>query len=84
MKPEFYLQDDRSKKFWRVEVVGAELVTENGRIGAKPRETRTRFGSAELARKAAEKEIHGKRKNRRCLWRETPRICRLTRVRQTG
>ena len=40
MKREFHLQDDRSNKFWTIEVVGNDVVTTHGRIGAKPRETR--------------------------------------------
>lgn len=59
---EFYLQDDQSNKYWTIEVDGACVVTTNGRIGAKPRETRTDFASADKAVQAAEKEILGKRR----------------------
>jgi predicted DNA-binding WGR domain protein len=61
-KREFYLQDDQSNKYWTIDVVGNEVVTTNGRIGAKPRETRTAFASAEQAAREAEKEILGKRR----------------------
>ncbi len=62
MKREFYLQDDQSNKFWTVEVVGNALVTTNGRIGAKPRETRHVHADAGQANAAAEKEILSKRR----------------------
>jgi len=38
------------------------MITTNGRIGARPRETRTACGSAEAALREAEKEILGKRR----------------------
>jgi predicted DNA-binding WGR domain protein len=59
---EFYLQDDQSNKYWTIAVDGTAVVTTNGRIGAKPRETRTDFASADLALKEAEKEILAKRR----------------------
>jgi predicted DNA-binding WGR domain protein len=59
---EFYLQDDQSNKYWTIEVDGATVVTTNGRIGAKPRETRSEFATAELAVREAEKEILAKRR----------------------
>jgi predicted DNA-binding WGR domain protein len=59
---EFYLQDDQSNKYWTIEVDGACVVTTNGRIGARPRETRTEFPSPDKAAQAAEKEILGKRR----------------------
>ena len=59
---EFFLQDDQSNKYWTIEVEGACVVTTNGRIGAKPRETRTEFPSAAKAAAEAEKEILGKRR----------------------
>lgn len=61
-KREFYLQDDQSNKYWTIEVAEDSVVTTNGRIGAKPRETRTACGSAELALREAEKEILAKRR----------------------
>lgn len=62
MRREFYLQDDQSNKFWTIEVVGGVVVTTNGRIGAKPRETRTEHGDPEIALREAEKEILAKRR----------------------
>jgi predicted DNA-binding WGR domain protein len=59
---EFFLQDDQSNKYWTIEVDGSCVVTTNGRIGAKPRETRTQFASAEKAASEAEKEVLGKRR----------------------
>lgn len=61
-KREFYLQDDVSNKFWTIDVLGDEVVTTNGRIGAKPRETRTRHGDAAAARREADREVLGKRR----------------------
>lgn len=62
MKQEFYLQDDKSNKFWTIEVIDSTVVTSNGRMGAKPHETKTEFASPELAKRAAEKEVHAKLK----------------------
>ena len=59
---EFYLQDDQSNKYWTIEVEGSSVTTTNGRIGAKPRETRTAYGSADLALREAEKEVLAKRR----------------------
>ena len=59
---EFYLQDDQSNKYWTVEVENNLLITTNGRIGAKPRETRIACGTPELASREAEKEILAKRR----------------------
>jgi predicted DNA-binding WGR domain protein len=59
---EFYLQDDQSNKYWTIAVDGTCVVTTNGRIGAKPRETRTDFPTAEQAGREAEKEILAKRR----------------------
>jgi len=62
MRREFYLQDDRSNKFWTIEVQGKELIATNGRVGAQPRETRTSYESAEVAEKAADKAVLAKRR----------------------
>lgn len=62
MKRFFYLQDDQSNKFWNIEVMGVTLITENGRIGAKPRLTQKNFDSPEAAAQAAAREIYEKRK----------------------
>lgn len=60
MKREFLCQDDASNKFWTVEVSGRNMLTSNGRIGSKPRETRKQFADAETASRAAEKAIAAK------------------------
>jgi len=62
MRREFFLQDDRSNKFWTIEVVGTDVVTTNGRIGARPRETRAAHTSISAARSAVEKEVLLKRR----------------------
>jgi predicted DNA-binding WGR domain protein len=62
MRREFYLQDATSNKFWTIEVVGKVVKTTNGRVGSKPRETRTEHSDPDKARRAAEKEINGKLK----------------------
>lgn len=62
MKREFHYQDDRSNKFWTVEQKGKSVVTTNGRIGAKPRETRKSFSSAETAARFAARQIASKLK----------------------
>lgn len=54
MKREFLFQDGKSNKFWTVDVVGKEVVTTNGRVGASPRETRKKFADAAAAAKAAD------------------------------
>lgn len=61
-KREFHLQDDQSNKYWTIEVVGNATVTTNGRIGAKPRETRTAHATPEAALREAEKEVLAKRR----------------------
>jgi predicted DNA-binding WGR domain protein len=62
VKREFHLQDDRSNKFWTIEVVGNDVVTTHGRIGAKPRETRKAWPDAATAAKQSDREILGKRR----------------------
>ena len=57
MPREFYLQDDKSNKFWTIEVVGNTCVTTNGRVGAQPRETRKDFDDEISAQRYAEKQI---------------------------
>lgn len=61
-KREFYLQDDQSNKYWTIEVMETSVVTTNGRMGGKPRETRSNHDSHDAALLAAEKEILGKRR----------------------
>lgn len=60
MKRQFYLQDDRSNKFWTIELLGNICVTTHGRVGAKPRETRKQFGDEDEARLESEKQIAAK------------------------
>jgi predicted DNA-binding WGR domain protein len=55
MKREFYYQDDKSNKFWTVEVIDSEVVTTNGKIGATPRETRKQYADQETALREADK-----------------------------
>lgn len=62
MKREFYLQDDKSNKFWTIELAGNTHTTNHGRIGTEGKATRKAFPSAELARKDAEKLIASKLK----------------------
>jgi predicted DNA-binding WGR domain protein len=60
MKRQFYLQDDRSNKFWTIELLGNVCVTNHGRVGAKPRETRKQFRDEDEARLEFEKQIAAK------------------------
>lgn len=62
MRREFYYQDDRSNKFWTIELAGNVCITTNGRIGSKPRETRKEFPSEDDARREVEKQIASKLK----------------------
>lgn len=62
MKREFYYQDDRSNKFWTIEVVGEECITTHGRVGATPRETRKQCADNEEAIRESEKQIASKLK----------------------
>jgi predicted DNA-binding WGR domain protein len=62
MRREFYFQDDRSNKFWTIELAGCECVTTHGRVGAKPRETRKQFDSEDAAGREFEKQIAAKLK----------------------
>jgi predicted DNA-binding WGR domain protein len=43
MKREFYYQDKSSNKYWKIECSGSSVITENGRVGAKPRRTENSF-----------------------------------------
>jgi predicted DNA-binding WGR domain protein len=55
MRREFYFQDDRSNKFWTIEVTNSVIVTTNGRLGAKPRETRKELPDAAAALREADR-----------------------------
>ncbi len=48
---EFVCQDDRSDKYWTVEVSGCVVTTTYGRIGAAPRETRLECATPEAAQR---------------------------------
>jgi predicted DNA-binding WGR domain protein len=60
MRREFYYQDDRSNKFWTIELAGTTLITTNGRIGSKPRETRKDYATQDSAGREMEKQIAAK------------------------
>ena len=62
MKREFFYQDDRSNKFWTIELVGTGYVTTHGRVGSTGRETRKQFDSEDKARRECEKQIAAKLK----------------------
>jgi predicted DNA-binding WGR domain protein len=60
VKREFYYQDDRSNKFWTIELYGTEYAITNGRVGALPRETRKQFPTEEKAKRDFDKQIAAK------------------------
>ncbi len=62
MRRDFYYQDDRSNKFWTIEVVDTTCITTHGRIGSKPRETRKEFPSRDAAQRELEKQVASKLK----------------------
>jgi predicted DNA-binding WGR domain protein len=62
MKRELFCQDDKSNKFWTVEVKGKVLVTSYGRIGASPRETRKVLASPAAAAREADNLVASKHK----------------------
>lgn len=62
MKREFFYQDDRSNKFWTIELIGDEYVTTHGRVGAKPRETRKQFSSPSEAEREFDRQVAAKLK----------------------
>jgi len=62
MKREFYYQDDRSNKFWAIELDGKGYITTNGRFGAEPRETHKKLATKEKAKAEVEKLIASKLK----------------------
>ncbi len=59
-KREYYYQDDRSDKFWTVEVVGQTVITTYGRRGATPRETRKDLADPAAAERERDKLIAAK------------------------
>jgi predicted DNA-binding WGR domain protein len=60
MKREFYLQDDRSNKFWTIELCGNAHTTTHGRIGTTGKETRKEFATDELAKRDFDKLVASK------------------------
>jgi predicted DNA-binding WGR domain protein len=62
MKREFYYQDDRSNKFWTIELYGIEYVTTNGRVGSSRRETRKQFQTEDEAKSEFDKQVAAKLK----------------------
>lgn len=62
MRREFYYQDDRSNKFWTIELIDRACITTHGRIGSKPRETRKEFPTEDVAQRELEKQIASKLK----------------------
>ncbi|MCI0357400.1 MAG: DUF4240 domain-containing protein [Planctomycetaceae bacterium] len=60
MKREFYLQDDKSNKFWTIELSGNTHTTTHGRIGTKGKETRKEFATDELAQRDYDKLVASK------------------------
>ncbi len=62
MKREFYFQDDRSNKFWTIELLDCKIVSRNGRAGATPRETYKTFEEQADAQREFEKQIAAKLK----------------------
>jgi len=62
VKREFYYQDDKSNKFWTIELSGNTYITTHGRIGAQPRETRKECDNETAAKREIEKQIASKLK----------------------
>lgn len=53
----FYFDDGELQKYWYIECSGKQFTTYYGRFGVRPADTRKEFGSAEEARRGAEKII---------------------------
>ena len=62
MRRESCYQDDRSNKFWTIEVVNRTCITMYGRIGSKPRETRKEIPTTHAAQRELEKPLASKLK----------------------
>ena len=62
MRREFYYQDDRSNKFWTIELAGLVCITTHGRIGWQPREIRNEFPNAAAGQREAAKLVAEKLK----------------------
>ena len=63
MRREFYFQDDRSNKFWYIELDGDRCTAFNGRVGAQPRSTEKTFESDAKARSYFDAQIASKLKS---------------------
>jgi predicted DNA-binding WGR domain protein len=57
MKQRLICQDDKSNKFWEVEVKGKEMIVRYGKIGTEGQVTVKKFSSASDAETAAEKAM---------------------------
>jgi predicted DNA-binding WGR domain protein len=62
MKREFYFQDDKSNKFWTIELLGNAYVVTYGRIGSAERKMRNEFENEEIAEREVENQIASKLK----------------------
>jgi len=62
MKYNLFYQDDKSNKFWTIQLVGKTYKSTNGRVGSSPRETIKEFSTIEEAKKAIEKQVKAKLK----------------------
>lgn len=60
MEREFIYSDEKSNKFWRIELNGSEFTTTYGRVGASGQSTIKQFSSDEKAFAASEKLIEQK------------------------
>ena len=60
MKRTFNFNDDKSSKFWSIEVSGSEFTVHYGRIGTNGQTQTKSFGSNEECQKAADKLIKEK------------------------
>lgn len=62
MQLSLVFQDDKSSKFWNIQVDGVDVQTHWGRIGTAGQKKTKTYASDEAARKAADKAVAGKRK----------------------
>jgi len=62
MKYELYYLDDKSNKFWTIELIDKTYKTTYGKAGSKGRETKKAFESIEKAKKAIKTQLKSKLK----------------------
>ena len=62
MRKRFEYSDAKSAKFWQVEVMGSEVTTRWGRLGASGQSKTKSFDSADDAHNEAKKQIKSKTK----------------------